>query len=134
MIVVSNTTAQTLQPGQSITFNAYRKTGCGECFRNNSSTVGLRNNGVYHVSFSANVGGPAAATAVQLAIQIGGSPLLETTMISTPTTADTEFNNVATSTYVPTICGTSNNITVTNTGTSVINIAANPVLAIKREA
>lgn len=134
MIVLSNTAAQTLSPGQSIIFNnIINQSGCGECFRNNSGSVGLKANGVYHVSFSANVGGEVAATPVQLAIEIGGAPLAETTMISTPAAVG-DLNNVATSTYVRTCCGVSNNVTVTNTGTSTITISANPVLAIKREA
>lgn len=123
MIVLSNTTAQTIQPGQSITFNqVLRKTGCGEFFRMNTGAVGLRTNAQYEVSFNANIGGATAATPVQLAIAIGGAPLAETTMISVPA-AVTDFNNVAASTIVGTAIGISNAITVTNNGTTPVNIS-----------
>lgn len=123
MIVLSNTTAQTIQPGQSITFNqVIKKTGCGESFRINTGSVGLRVNAQYEVSFNANVGGTTAATPVQLAIAIGGAPLTETTMISTPAAVG-DLNNVAASTVVGTLSGISNAITVTNNGTTPVVIS-----------
>lgn len=52
-------------------------------------------------------------------------------MISTPSAASS-LNNVSTSTIVKNCCGDYDRITVVNTGTTDINIGANPVLTIKR--
>lgn len=132
MIVLSNTTAQTLTPGQSITFNdVVLHTGCAECHRANTGSVKLRANGAYEINFSGNVSSPTAATQVQLTVQLGGANLPETQMISTPSAASS-LNNVSTSTIVKNCCGDYDRITVVNTGASDINIAANPVLTIKR--
>lgn len=130
MILVSNTAEQTLEVGQSLTFNTFAQSGCGESFRNNSGSVGLTCSGFYEVSFNANVGGTTAAAPVQLSIEIGGSPLVETTMISTPAAVG-DLNNVAATTLVQTKPRVGNNITVTNTGANPIVIGANPSLAIR---
>ena len=131
MIVLSNTTAQTLTPGQSITFNdTILHTGCAECHRNNTGSIKLRANGAYEVSFSGNVSRPTAATQVQLTVQLGGANLPETQMISTPSAASS-LNNVSTSTIVKNCCGDYDRITVVNTGATDINIVSNPVITIK---
>lgn len=124
MIVLSNTTEQTLQPGQSITFNTVvQHTGCGESFRNNSGAVGLNAPcAVYEVAFNANVGGTTAAVPVELSIAIGGSPLTETAVISTPAAVG-DLNNVSASTYLKTERGLSNSISVQNTGANPIVIS-----------
>ena len=133
MIVLTNTLSQTLQPGEAVTFNDVTlHTGCAEFFRQNSGTVGLKACGIYEVDFSANVGGAVASSPVELTIEIGGSPLLETEMISTPTVATTEFNNISSGTYVATANGVSNAITVSNTGVNPIIIAPNPQLRVRR--
>ena len=137
MIILSNSIAQTLAPGQSLTFDITTlHTGCAECHRSGSGSVGLRaNNGIYNVSFRANIGSTTAATDAQLAIQMGGSPLLETTMLSATTTAG-DLNNVSCETAVSTCCcnGGGGAIAVTNTGTTTITVGANPCLFIKRVA
>lgn len=132
MIVLSSGTAeQTLQVGQSIVFERVRQYGCAESFRNNSGSVGLNFGGkIYEIAFSGNVGGTTAAAPVQLSIQIGGAPLAETTMISTPAAVG-DLNNVSTSTRVQAAPrGLNNSITVTNTGTNPIVIGANANLNI----
>ena len=135
MIVLSNTITQTLAPGQSLTFNTVvLHTGCAECYRTGSGSVGLRaNNGIYEIAFHANISSATAAVPVQLAVQMDGAPLSETTMISTPSTANV-FNNVGCETKVSTCCCTGGAITVSNTGTAPVTIAANPCLSIKRVA
>lgn len=136
VIVLSNTIAQTIQSGQSLTFNTkVLHTGCAECYRNGSGSVGLRaNNGVYDCSFKANIASSTAASPIQLALQMDGSPLLETTMISTPSAVDT-FNNVSCRTFVSTCCcNGGGTITVVNTGEEPIVVDANPSLVIKRVA
>lgn len=134
MIELSNTTAQTLAPGQSLTFDTViLKSGGGEAHRTNSGIVTLKANcAIYEIHFAANISGTAAG-AVQLAITLDGEPLPETTMINTVTTAG-DPNNVATATLVRTGCGCCGRIAVTNTGTSDAIVSANPSLFVKRVA
>lgn len=133
MIVLSNSTEQTLTPGQSITFDLVKlHTGCGECHRTGTSSVKLRCNGVYDVSFAGNIGGTVAGP-LQLVIELDGDPLTETTMISTPSAVG-DLNNVARGTYVRNYCGDYDRITVTNNGTSDVVVGANSVLKIGRRS
>ena len=136
MIVLSNSNAQTLLPGQSATFNVVvLHTGCGECYRPNSGVVNLAGKGsIYEVSFSGNIGTETAGDEAQLAIALDNSPLLETTMISTMAAVG-DLNNVSRGTYVRTCCcNSANAITVINTGSTTVNIDENPLLKIKRNA
>ena len=132
MIVLSNTSPQTLAPGASITFNSVvLHTGCAECHRAGTGSVKLRCNGIYEANFAANIGGAAANAPVQLSLAIGGQVLPETTMIATPATANA-LNNVATATAIKNCCGDFDRVTVTNNGTNPVTVGANPVLFIKR--
>lgn len=134
MIILSNTTEQTIQAGQSITFNnKILHTGCAECHRANTGSVKMRANGIYVVSFSGNIGGATAATAVQLSIQIGGETLPETTMISIPAAAN-DLNNVATTTVLRNCCGDYDRLTVVNTGTEPVIVGANSAFTVRRVA
>ena len=134
MIELSNTTAQTVNAGQSLTFDTViLKSGCAEAHRTNSGIVTLRANcAIYEVHFAANITGTAAGP-VQIAIALDGEPLVETTMISTVTT-DGDLNNVATATLVKTGCGCCGKITVTNNGTEPGVVGANPSFFVKRVA
>lgn len=134
MIELSNTTAQTLEAGQSLTFNTtILKSGCAEAVRANAGIITLRAQcGIYEVHFAANVTSTAAGP-VQLAITLDGTPLPETTMISTVTTAG-DLNNVATATLIRMDCTCIGRVSVENTGTGPITIGANPALFVKRVA
>lgn len=133
MIELSNTAAQTVQPGQVVTFNQVKlHTGCGECYRDGTNSVKLRSNGTYEVQFSGNISGTAAGVPVQLAIALGGAALPETVMVSTPAVAN-DYNNVATGTYVKNCCCDFDRITVMNTGTVPVNLSANMNLRIARK-
>ena len=133
MIELSNTTAQTLTPGQALTFDTVLlRTGCSAYHRRNSGIIALSKIGVYEVHFSANIAGTAAGP-VQLAIELDGEPLTETTMISTPAAA-ADANNVATSTLVKTCAGCCGRLTVVNTGTSDVVVSPNPAFYVKRVA
>lgn len=134
MIVLSNLTEQTLAPGQSLTFDdVILHSGCGECHRPNTASVKLRANGVYSAQFSGNVGGPTAASPVQLALTLSGEPLKETTMISVPAAVG-DFNNVATATRIKNCCGDYDRVSVTNTGANSVIVAANAVLVLERRS
>lgn len=134
MIVLSNSTAQTLTPGQSITFDQVKlHTGCGESHRQGSASVKLRCQGVYEVNFNGNIAATAATTEVQLTIMLGTDPLSETTMKSQTATANA-VNNVAAGTFVKNCCGDYNRITVVNTGTADVLVDANTCLRIGRRS
>lgn len=134
MIQLSNTAAQTISSGQTVTFNtALLKTGCAECHRKNTGSVKLcAKNAIYQVAFSANVTGATAGTSVQLALQLGGDTLSETTMIYTPATADA-YGQVTVTIPVKNNCCDYDRVSVANTGTADITVA-NPILFIKRIA
>lgn len=132
MIVLTNTVAQTVQPGQVVTFNTVKlHTGCGECYRQGTNSVKLKTNGVYEVDFFGNVASSAAGTPVQLAIALGGVAQPETVMVSSPATADT-YNNISTGTFLKNCCGDFDRVTVVNTGTAPVLLSANMNLRIAR--
>lgn len=133
MILLSNTTEQTLQPGQSIVFDeVLLKCGSCECHRRNTDAVKLRSNGVYVAEFSANIGTAVANTPVQLALTLGGSPLPETTMISNPGAVGS-LNNVAKTTRIKNCCGDYDRVRVTNTGTTAVVVGANSSFVLERK-
>lgn len=137
MISVITTADQTVQPGQAIIFQSINWISGNKCnppaesFRPNSTNVRTAI-GVYEVSFTGNIGGVVAATPVQLEIELDGSPLSGTLMMSTPA-AVTDFNNVGADTFFgnsPLIGGSS--ISVVNTGTSVLTVRAGAALKVAR--
>ena len=134
MIELSNTTAQTIAPGQALTFDTILvKSGCAEAHRTNSGIVTLRAQcALYEISFSANISGTTAGP-VQLAVELDGEPIAETTMISTVTTAG-DPNNVSTDTLIRTDCGCCGRVSVVNTGTSDVVVSPNPAFLVKRLA
>lgn len=134
MIELSNTADQVLTAGQSITFDkVLLKTGCAECHRENTGSVKMRANGIYEASFAGNISGAVAGTPVQLAFQLGGATMPETTMVATPGAANAS-NNVATSTLIKNCCGDYDRITVTNNGTADVTVAANSAFIVRRLA
>lgn len=133
MIVLSNSQQQTLLPGQALTFDLVKlHSGCGECHREGSSAVKMRCSGIYELSFHANIGGTVVGP-VQLALQVGGETLQETTMISTVTTVG-DLNNVGAETRVRNCCGDYDRVTVVNTGTSDVVVGPNTALVIGRRS
>ena len=63
----------------------------------------------------------------------GGATMPETTMVATPGAANAS-NNVATSTLIKNCCGDYDRITVTNTGTTDVTVAANSAFIVRRLA
>lgn len=132
MIVVSNLTDQTLQPGQSLVFDRLvQKSGNGECFRLGSNFIKLRGK-LYELSFSGNIGGVAQGPA-QVSIQVGGSTLTETTAIS-QTAAAGDLNSVSKDTAYGNCCCDFDRVTITNTGTAAITVGAGFILKAVRKA
>lgn len=139
MIQVSNITEQVLQPAQALTFDKTRpslKAGCGECFNSQIPTSVKLTGGcgsIYRLSFSGNITAAAAATPVQLAIAIAGQVLPETVMNATPTAAG-DLVNVHTDTLLRLSCGDMDRISVVNSGTNPVTVAANANLNIVRKS
>lgn len=131
MIVLSNTAAQTLQPGQALVFDrVVSRSGCGECHRANGNSVKLcRKNVTYDVSMSANIRGTAVGSVVDIGLALGTDILRETVMEST-TPSITGFNNVATRTYLKNCCCDFDRLSLVNVGTTPVVVGANTALAI----
>lgn len=130
MIQVTNTSPQTIQPGQSAVFDTtVLRVGNDTFFRPNGSAVTMRSKcSVYEVQFSANISSTATGT-VQLAIALDGEPIPETTMANSIGTAG-DPENASTATLVGThgcCCG---RLSVVNTGTEPAIINANPSLIV----
>lgn len=135
MIVLSNLTAQTIQPGQAVTFDDVRlKSGSCECWRRQLPTsVRLKARGIYSLGFSGNVSSATAGAALQLSIAVGGTALTETAMNSTPETADA-LNNISTETRYGNCCCDASRVSVINTGTVPVTLAPNSAFVIERRA
>lgn len=132
MIVLSNSTAQTVAVGGVITFDTVvLHAGCSECHRANTGSVKLRANGIYDVSFSGNITALTGTDPVRLAMSLGGEVLPETTMIFTPSGTGV-VNNVAARTLVKNCCGDYDRISVTNNGAGAVVVSPNASLVIKR--
>lgn len=138
MLELSTSTLQTLAPGASISFD--RKImgcGCGCCHRDGSSTVKILNGGSHRITFSGNIAVPTdvtpPTTGVQLQISLSGSPLPEARMVVTPAAAE-EFFNVSTSIVEKTCkcCKSFDTVTITNTGTTAVDVAAGANLIVER--
>lgn len=135
MIVLSNLTAQTLQPGQAVTFNnVITESNCGRnvCYNKQApQSVKLCKRGPYEVHFSGNVTGTTANAALQLAIALGGQALSETAMNSTPAAAGS-LNNVHTTTVVRNCCCDLDRLSVINTGAVPVTLAPNSAFVIHK--
>lgn len=135
MIVLSNLTAQTIAPGQSVTFDkVILKSGCCECYNSQlprSAKINAR--GIYSLGFSGNVTSATAGAALQLAIAVGGQPLVETAMNSSPAAANV-LNNISTETRYRICCDDLNRISVINTGATPVILAPNSALVLDRRS
>ena len=132
MIVLSNTTSQTLTTNQSVTFNTVvSRSGCNECHMANSSSVKLKSPGTYMVVFNANVTGATAGAPVQLAVNLGGETIPYSTGIYTPAAANA-VGQITIILPLKQCCCDFDRVTVTNTGTNPIIISANPTFYIKK--
>lgn len=136
MIVLSNTTAQELQPGQAITFDkVILKTRCGsECYnRQLPKSVRLRSGcgAVYELSFSGNITSATAGDVLQLAIAVGGEPLVETGMNYSPATANV-LGNISTETRFQVGCSDLDRVSVINTGLVPVTVAPNSAFVVDR--
>lgn len=135
MIVLSNLAAQTIQPGQAVTFDrVLLHSGCGECYnRQLPKTVKMKGNGIYKIAFSGNVSSPTAGAAMQLAVAVEGQPLVETTMNSTPS-AENVLNNISTKTAYRVCCCDASRLSVINTGAVPVALEPNSAFVVERKS
>ena len=70
---------------------------------------------------------------MQVALALGGDVLPETTMVATPSAANAA-SNVSVTTLVNNNCCDYDRVTITNTGTTDVTVAANPIFFVKRVA
>lgn len=135
MIVLSNLTAQSILPGQAVTFDkVILKAGNCECWNSQiPKSVKLKGQGIYSLGFSGNVSSPTAGAAMQLAIAVGGQPLVETAMNRTPSTANV-LDNISTETRFRNCCCDMDRLSVINTGTVPVVLAPNSAFVIERRS
>lgn len=126
MIELSNSAEVTVAPGAAVPFDrVLLNSGCRECFnRMVPTSVKLRGKGIYDIEFHGNVTSTTAGDALVLSVAVGGSPLVQTTMNATPAAAGT-LVNVSAGTYLRNCCCDLDRISVVNTGTTPLTLAAN---------
>lgn len=134
MIQASNVNAQTLAPGQALTFNRIvHASGSCQCFNPELPTsIKMCEKGLYDVSFHANITGAAAAS-LQIAIAIAGQPIVTTAMQATPA-AEGDLVNVSARTIVKNCCCDIDRISIINSGAVAVTIAPNSSFIIERLA
>lgn len=132
MIKLTNLAAQTIQPGQSVTFSTIMKrSGCAECFRIGTGSVKLcKRPASYEAVFQANVTTQEAGAA-QLSFQLSGDTLPESTVVRQITTANA-FDSITLSDLISVSCCDFDRLTVVNTGTIPVVISTNPLFYVKR--
>lgn len=132
MIKLTNLTAQTVQPGQSVTFSTIMKrSGCAECFRLGTGSVKLcKRPATYEAYFQANVTTETVGVA-QLSFALAGDMLPESTVVRQITTANA-FDSISLQDLISVNCCDFDRLTVTNTGAVPVVISTNPLLYIKR--
>lgn len=133
MIVLSNTTAQTLKPGESLIFdNTVIRSGCAEYHSDHSPSVLILKPGMYEIHFTGNVAGVEDESTLRLGIRVGSNTMSETTMMKTVCHKE-HYSNVAAATIMR--CETKGKaIGVTNIGAVPIVIAPHSSVFVKRVA
>ncbi len=140
MIVLSNSTTQTIEPGGFATFDTVvLHTGCSERHREGTGVIGLstrcncNKKPIYEVFFNGNVGG-AAATQANLVVSLGEAATLKETTMTATITAATDVQNVAAHTVVDNCDNVFNTLAIKNVGTTPVTLAANPSFTVLRKA
>lgn len=133
MIVLCNTTAQTLKPGESLIFdNTVIRSGCAEYHPDHSSSVLILKPGIYEIHFTGNIAVTEDDSTARVAVRVGPNALSETTMMKTACPKE-HYSNVAAATIVR--CETKGkDIGVANIGAAPIVIAPHSSIFVKRVA
>lgn len=132
MVIYSTAAEQTLAPGQSLVLTKTTGCSCG-CGINPTNGSNVKGSGVFVAAFTGNISGAVAGTPVELSIAINGVAIPGSRMVSTPAAAN-DFNNVSAVTgFSGNCCCNGTAITVVNTGTSTVTVAANASLVVFRD-
>lgn len=132
MVIYSNAAEQVLAPGQSLTLTKISGCTCN-CSVNPIPGAKITGKGNFVVSFTGNISSATAAAPVELSIAIDGVAVPTSRMVSTPSAADA-FNSVSAVTgFSGSACCLGTDITVVNTGTNPVTVAANAGLVVWRE-
>lgn len=128
MIVVTNSAAQTVQPGEDVVFSQVsQRCGCDTFFQG-AGPLHIKC-GEYQIAFTANVGG-AAGTQANLAVTVDGAVVPESLMVAT-VAANADVHNVH-CLIVRRNCIPGSVVGVRNTGTTPVTVQAYPALAVER--
>lgn len=136
MIELSNSQAQTIQPGGYVTFDRVKlHTGCGECFNEQlpTSVKLCGRGGVYELHFSGNVTNTVAGDVVQMAMAIGPTPLTNTAMNAKPVAVG-DLWAISTGTLYQNSCCDADRISIVNTGTTPVTLAPNSSFYVIRQS
>lgn len=132
MLQLSNSTAQTLQPGQALVFdNVVLRCNCSKaCFNKQApNVVKLCSRGDYDVTYHANITGAAAAE-LQLAIALSNYPSPQTFMNAVPA-AEGDLVNVSAELPIRNCCCDLNRLAIVNSGATPVTVAAGSSLVVK---
>lgn len=126
---------QTVAAGQNVLFtDVALKTGCAERHRNGSGQVTLSKQGVYLVTFNADIAIPTGGTvgAITAALKLDGEELPGSEMTVTPA-AVLNYFNISTSHLVKMCCPCCANVSAGNTSAQPISFQ-NSNITIERKA
>lgn len=124
MMILATSADQTIPVGGSIVFDrTIFKMGECPCHKSYSPILKLVKRGTYSIEFHGNVGSNTADTDASVSLQDTGTTLPAATAISA-TQAAGDLNNVSIKTILHNCCGVYGAITVVNTGTTPLNVAA----------
>lgn len=131
MIVLTNPNEQTVQPGEAIVFTQIvERESCCPGLSPAGTSVKLSKGTQHRIDFNVNISG-AAGTTPTLAVALGGEPIVWTTMVATEP-VDGRVQNLGIGFPLKQGCCDFDRVSVINTGTAEVVIAAYPMLAIDK--
>ena len=132
MVIYSNTAAQTLTTGQSLTLA--KTTGCQcNCSVNPTNGSSIKGSGVFVVAFTGNISGATAGAPVQLSLAINGAVIPGSRMVATPAVAGNVNNVAAVTGFTGYGCCNGTTITVVNTGANPVTVEAKASLVVFKD-
>lgn len=129
MVIYSNPAEQTLAVGQSLTLTKLSGCTCN-CQVNPVPGARVKGSGVFGVAFTGNISSATASVPIQLSIAINGAVIPTTAMDTTPAAVDTFQNVSAVTGFSGNCCCLGTTVTVVNTGTNPVTVAANSSLVV----